>query len=172
MLNNRKTIIGIIVISILSLLIFMITKTVTKLKQKERIAEQVKTLPNLSVEAVGLNKLEEWAESGKVTVIIFFNSDCDYCQYEANAIQQQLPAFAGTNLLFISEEPKEKIVAFSQEYQLDNKEGVWWLKMQPENVYKTFGDIGVPHIWIYNMEGYLVKEFRGETKVEAILEWL
>lgn len=172
MSRNKKIIISIIIISVLGIVVFLVTKTVTKLKQKERVAEQLKTLPNLSVEAIGLNKLEEWSKSGKATIIIFFNSDCDHCRYEASAIQQQLSAFAGTNLLFISEESVEKINAFSQEYELNNKVGIWWLKMQPEDVYNTFGDISVPHIWIYDENDKLVKEFKGETKVEAILAWL
>ena len=172
MSRNRKTIGWIVIIGVLSLLISLVTKTISNLKQKEKIAEQLKTVPPLSVQAIGIHKIEDWGNSGKTTVIIFFNSSCEHCQYEANEIQQRIKDFAGTNLLFISEESEEKIIAFSKKYQLDNKENILWLIINPEDVYETFGAISVPHIWIYNNEGILIKEFKGETKVEAILEWL
>ena len=172
MLGNRKIIISVIIISIAGILFFLVTKILIKLKEKEKIADQIKTFPKLSVEAIGLNKFELWGKSGKVSVVIFFNSSCEHCQYEAITIAQELASFRGTNLLFISEESAEEIATFSREYQLNDKPEVWWLKMDPDNVYKTFGSIAVPHIWIYNKDGRLVKEFKGETKVEAIMDWL
>jgi len=172
MLSNKKVIISIIITSVLGLLIFLVSKTVIKLKHKERIVAQIKTLPHLSVKAIGSKKVEEWSKLGKVTIIIFFNSGCEHCQYEAKSIKQEILAFAGTNILFISDETVEKILAFSKANKLHNNNRVWWLKMNSNDVYNTFGAIGVPHIWIYDEDGKLVKEFKGETRVEAILEWL
>ena len=172
MLRNRKVIISILIASILGLIIFLITKTATKLKHKDRIAKQIKTFPYLAVKSVSPNNYDGWKKLDKTTIIIFFNSSCEHCQYEANEIQQRIKDFAGTNLLFISEESEEKIFAFSKEYQMNNTKNIWWLMMKPEDVYETFGAIGVPHIWIYNKDEQLVKEFKGETKAEAILEWL
>jgi len=172
MLSNKKVIISIIITSVLGLLIFLVTKTVIKLKHKERIATQIKILPHLPVKAIGSNKVEEWSKSGKVTIIIFFNSGCEHCQYETTSIAQEILSFTGINLLFISDESEKEIGTFSRVYKLDNNPEVWWLKMKPDDVYNTFGNIGVPHIWLYDEDGKLVKEFKGETRVEAILEWL
>ena len=172
MAKNRKILIGTVLAIVTSMLIFLITKTVIKLNHREKISEQTKTLQYLSLRSVGSNKLVDWSKLRKSTVLIFFNSGCEHCQYEVSAIQKELIGFEGVNLLFISEESEEKIIAFSKKYQLDNKENILWLIINPEDVYETFGAISVPHIWIYNNEGILIKEFKGETKVEAILEWL
>ncbi len=172
MRKNRKVIISIVIISVAGLLFFLVSKTIDKIRHKERIAQKIKTFPALSVIAIGHNDLADWKNAGNPTVIIFFNSGCEHCQYEVGSIAQALAAFKETNLLFISDESVEKITAFSRQYKLNDKPGVWWLKMEPEEVYNTFGNIGVPHIWIYNKEGKLIKEFKGETKVEAILQWL
>jgi len=161
---------GFVVLGVLSIL--MILFSLTKLDHQSQIEKDLKTLPKIPGELLETSDINIDLVPDISTLIIFFNSECNHCQYEANEIQQKLSAFSGTNLLFISDEPKEKIIAFSKEFQLYDKENIWWLKMQPEDVYKTFGPIMVPHIWIYSKDGQLVKEFKGETKVEAILEWL
>ncbi len=169
---NKKKIIVLILVAVLGLVAFLITKTIAKINHKKEVTEQLATIPELPVEIIGTNKKPTWEHSNVATIILFFNSECNHCQYEAQDIQSKLDAFKNTNLLFVSEEPTDKIQAFSNTYKLDNQPNIWWLKMKPEYVYNTFGTIGVPHIWVYNKEGMLVKEFRGETKVEALLEWL
>ena len=172
MSRNKLAIISIAIASVLGLLSFLITKTVRLLRQKEMHTEELKTFPDLLVQNTAIRQQEDWRELSKTTIIIFFNSNCEHCQYEARAIAQNISAFTKAHLLFISEESKKSIIAFSTIHKLDSSDGVWWLKMQSDDVYKTFGPISVPHIWIYNKQGQLVKEFSGETKVEAILEWL
>jgi len=170
MVSKRKILLSFILIAVLGALFFLVANTITKLQHQKQVAGQLKTIPYLPVTTIGSDK--DWNGASGPVIIIFFNSGCEHCQNEAGAIQQNLSAFAETNLWFVSDEAEEKIAAFSREFQLDAKENVWWLKMQPEDVYKTFGPIMVPHIWIYSKDGQLVKEFKGETKVEAILAWL
>lgn len=171
MSKNKKQIFFIISL-VLGLLIFLVTKTVFKLKDNKEINERLANFPIFSFETIGSNERVDWSKTGEATVIIFVNSGCEHCQYEAKSIKQEISAFDGINILFISEESREKILAFSQENKLQNNKRIWWLKVNREDVYHTFGDHSVPHIWIYNKDGKLVKEFRGETKAEAILEWL
>jgi len=46
------------------------------------------------------------------------------------------------------------------------------LKMNADDLYNYFGSVSTPHIYIYNNERRLVKEFEGETKTSAILKYL
>ena len=169
---SRKKIVIFILVAVLGLAVFLLFKTISKINHKKEVTKQLSSIPHLPVVPIGLNRNTNWKRTTNPTIIIFFNSECNHCQYEAKAIQSKLASFENAILLFVTEEGKDKILDFSKTYKLDNKPNIWWLKMRPEDVHNTFGDIGVPHIWVYNKEGNLVKEFRGEIKVEAILEWL
>jgi len=164
---------------LLTILVLLITTSIVliffsknKLNHKKQVTEQLAIIPKIPGVPIGSNNNTNWEYTRKSTIIQFFNSECHHCQNEATAIFNKLEAFKNVNLLFVSEEVESNILAFSIEYKLDNQPNIWWLKMKPKDVYNTFGNIGVPHFWVYNKEGNLVKEFRGETKVEALLEWL
>lgn len=169
---GKRKIIILMVVMVVGLVSFLVAKTISKINHKKEVTEQIAIIPHLPVAAIGANKNINWKNTNNPTIILFFNSECSHCQYEAEAIEQKLEAFKNVNLLFVSEEDEDKIKAFSKTYKLDNQAAIWWLQMKPKDVYNTFGNIGVPHIWVYNKEGSLVKEFKGETKVEALLEWL
>ncbi len=163
-------IIGFILLLISSVIMIVVSED--KLNYKQQVAKQLASMPALPVEPVGKAKNTGWQNTTTPTVILFFNSECGHCQNEATAIQERLEDFSNANLLFVSDEEATQIEEFSKTYKLDNKLNIWWLKMRPADVYNTFGNIGVPHIWVYNKENKLVKEFKGETKVEVLLEWL
>ena len=148
--------------------IIAITKSVM---HNRSIAEKKQIIPFLTVETINGNN-KDWFDKKKKVIIIFFNSLCQSCIFEVDNIKQNISLFYDVNLIFISDESKQAIHAFSKISSLRNRENIWWLKMQPEDVYKTFGSIGIPHIWIYDKDGKLVKEFRGLTRAETLLKWL
>jgi hypothetical protein len=53
-----------------------------------------------------------------------------------------------------------------------NTQNIKFLKINRDNVFENFGPLSTPHILIYNEDSKLVKEFKGETKIEAILQYL
>jgi thiol-disulfide isomerase/thioredoxin len=105
-------------------------------------------------------------------ILIYFNSECEHCQYEATEIKKSISLFSKTSILMISSEPIEAIKVFSGQYELSNEPAVTFAKINRDDVYKTFGSVSIPHIFIYGKDHKLVKEFKGETKIEAILKYL
>ena len=171
MIKLDKSLYGILFVAITgSLSIIFVAFTIKRLNQNRQIDKNVENIPEINSQTINPNK-SSWANSGSQVILVFYNSSCQNCRYEIEAIEKNLDSFKNINLLFISDEPKETINIFSRKFLLRDMNTVWWLKMEPEDVYKTFGDTGIPHIWIYNKEGELIKEFRGPTRVEAILEW-
>ena len=67
MRKNRKVIISIVIISVAGLLFFLVSKTIDKIRHKERIAQKIKTFPALSVIAIGNNDLADWKNAGNPT---------------------------------------------------------------------------------------------------------
>jgi thioredoxin-related protein len=169
---GRKRLLGRIFYTlVLSLILIFVTITINKIQQNELIAKQIENIPLLKAQQVYIND-KKWDGLGHQIIIIFYNSSCHICHYEIEAINENISSFNGVYLLFISDESIEQITDFGRQYKLNNRDNIWWLKMQPNDVYETFGDIGTPHIWIYNKEGHLVKEFKGSTKIDALLEYL
>jgi thioredoxin-related protein len=105
-------------------------------------------------------------------VLVYFNSECILCQNEALEIQRSLHLISNTRILMVSSEPIETIRAFSVQHVLQNEPSVMFAKINTEVVFDTFGSVSIPHIFIYDKEHKLIKEFKGETKMEAILQYL
>ena len=108
----------------------------------------------------------------KSSLVIYFNPDCEHCQYEARAIRDSLHRFAQTNIILISDEPAARLESFGEKYDLLNRPNVHILYDANGDFKQLFGTNSVPSIFIYNQERELVKHFKGETKIEAILKYM
>ncbi len=58
---------------------------------------------------------------------------------------------------------------FAQKYELASMPHCQMLKSNGSDFKDTFGISGVPQIFIYDTERRLLKHFKGEIKIEAIL---
>jgi thioredoxin-related protein len=112
------------------------------------------------------------SEDKIAVAIVYFNSSCEHCQLEAEMIRNDISLFSNVKLIFISTETLKDIRNFAVKYQLGNLSNVQVLKMNADDLYNYFGSVSTPHIYIYNNERRLVKEFEGETKTSAILKYL
>jgi len=85
-------------------------------------------------------------------------------------IQKNVPAFADTEIVFMSSENLSVIREIPPQYTL-TQPNFHFTKINPEDVFENFGSLSVPNIFIYGADGKLIKEFKGETKMEAILKY-
>lgn len=106
------------------------------------------------------------------SVLILFNTDCDHCQREAKAVQENLKAFTSYTIQFIASDTPEAIQKFSQDYGLINLSNVRFGRAEGVDVYMNFGSIPTPAIYIYSKEKKLVKSFLGETPIDQIIQYL
>jgi peroxiredoxin len=149
---------------------WMSAKIMTMVKAKQRIEANLRQLPSFTAYKLDSTQLTITdLLPGQPTAIVFFNSQCDHCQYEAQELRKKYDAFAGVNLLLLSSENLDQIRAFSKRYSLDRLQIA---KLPAEQMFATFGNISVPSIFIFNRDRYLVKKFNGETKAEALLKYL
>ena len=170
-MKSNNNIFGILFVLVAAaLLIITVALSIKRLKQNRQIDKNLEGISEINAQTVNSNR-NSWINSKSQVIIVYYNSTCNNCRFEIKAIENNLDSFKETNLLFISDEPKETIDAFSKKFLLRDLDTVWWLKMEPEDVYNTFGYTRLPHIWIYK-DGKLIKELKGLTKVEAILQWL
>ena len=104
------------------------------------------------------------SEVAPFTILIYFNSECEHCQREIHEISKNIGLFDRTQLLLTSFEPQQEAFTFLAQHDLSDL----YLRSTPENVIDSFSG-GVPQTLIYQ-EGELIKHFKGEVKVSAILK--
>lgn len=103
-------------------------------------------------------------------IIILFSPTCEHCQYEAQEIKNHIQDFGDTKIIMVSSDDSISVKKFAVDYQLDNIPNVQFLYLPKEKIFEAFGSTSIPRILIYNREGNLVKDFKGETKIENILK--
>lgn len=104
-------------------------------------------------------------------VLILFQTDCDHCQREATAIQENISGFQSYELYFITTTSPADIEAFANQYKLSGYSNVHFCRTSNESILKSFGPIDAPSIYIYS-EKKLVKSFNGETDINEILKYV
>jgi thiol-disulfide isomerase/thioredoxin len=167
----RNILLWALAILLLMSVAWMANKTVAKVKLKNKVKEQISTLGHLPIYKMDSTKYELPSPSVPL-VIILFNTTCEHCQYEATEIKKSMASFSQVSVLLISSEPIKTIEAFAEQYGLHTEPSVTFAKINPDDVFETFGSASIPHIFIYGKDRRLIKEFKGETKMEAILKHL
>jgi peroxiredoxin len=108
----------------------------------------------------------------KPTVIVYFNTECEHCQYEVTQIVKHQKHFKDVNLYMLSAENIAQIKAFAHKMGLDKISNLEMGKITVKESFDVFAFTSIPDILIYNASGELQKHFKGETKIEAILKYL
>ena len=168
----RKTLLVLIVISIISLIAWLGYSSVRKLEQKEIRMEIVSSIPSLSFQDLNGNPVqlnEITFAKPKHIVLILFNSECEHCQYEAMSISENIDRLDETMIVFLSAEEIDVIRSFGETYGLLEHANILCGHVDYLELTAVFKSVSYPNIFIYGNNGRLVKEFKGETKIEAIL---
>lgn len=164
----KKQLLIILILIILAVVSYFGFQSYQKIKAKKVSNEQISQLPKTtSFQWIGKSAVS----NDKASVILFFSPDCEHCQYEARAIVAKKNEFTNINLWWVSVADSTAIMKFSKTYGLNHLSNNYLAHLSAEKVYQTFGSVSVPHIFIYNNHKVLQKEFKGETKIDAILKY-
>jgi len=152
---------------------FLILKISQKYNQNKAIALQKQTLPNFQLYDQNLDHFSGGQLKKATPVCIFYyNADCEHCQYEATQIKKNITAFNNTQILMVSVNKPEEVTKFAKTYNLDQYPHITWLYDKDYNFYKWFGNTPTPSVFIYNSQHKLLKEYKGEVKIELVLKHL
>lgn len=170
----KKKLKVIIPITILLLIGFMAYGIYSKQAEKEKIAEQIQTLPPITFYKLNTGELftNENIVPDREVLIIHFHPDCDFCHAQLEEIGTQLKKFANTQILLISSAETDSINKMIKELGLNDTKNITLLHDEYFIFDDIFGKSGVPMSLIYNKEGKLQKQFKGQVKVEEILKYI
>ena len=166
----RKWLVFIAISVAVFIISWLVYSSVQKLEQKESRNNAVSSLPKLSIlDFDGKNRGLNQYLSNKPIALVIFNSECEHCHYEAKDISKNIGMLNELSFIFLSAEEMASIRSFSEENGLAGHPNVVFGKVNYMELTSVFQSITYPNIFIYNTQGELLKEFKGETKVEAIL---
>lgn len=148
------------------------TKTYLTYSAKKVAEARIQTLQHGCFESLKgkLTCLDEFNPE-QPTVIIYFNPECEHCQYEATEIGRQPERFAKANMILITpDDSAKRIEAFASRYQLWQVDNLVILYDRNFQFKKYFGTTVFPSVFIYGANKRLLKQFIGEVKMEAVLK--
>lgn len=167
---KRKIAFGILGISIV-ILGYMGMKISLNIRNKRKIAERIKQLPDMTVYSLYKSqgiKLNEFI-SDKPLILVYFNTDCHFCQGEIKNLENNIAMLKDYNLVFISRQASGKIKQFYNTYHFSSYHNWRVVQDSLDNFKKIYGTKVYPNTYIYSNEGRLLKHFKGETDAKAIV---
>jgi peroxiredoxin len=157
-------------VSLLGYLGYCIYATI---QHKKQVAQTIKTLPDFAYTTInGKVFTNQNLKKDTATIFFYYNSECDFCNHEAEQVKEKIALFNNIQLVFVSFEESEKIKAFAQLYKLENYDNITFVRDTKLSFATTFDVKGLPAVIIYNKNNTLVQKLKGQTKPEKIVALL
>jgi len=170
---HKKTILFIVLICVFGLLSYLGFNVISKAKEKKQIAKQLEIIPEfefLTLEQKPFTKAK--IKPNTNTIFIYFNSECDFCQHEAQSISDNLDSFKNVQFIFVSTEPIETIQQFAEQNNLNNKQNITFLYDIINTFSSQFDAHSIPYLLIYDQNQKLIKKHTGQLNANGILRAL
>lgn len=170
---SRKSILFIVIGVVVALLAFMGYKVVRLAQQKQAVEQALQKVPDFEFLSTNGEKFTQASiDVNTPTLFVFFNSECDFCRYEAQDISENIEELKDIEILFISTESTIEITSFSEEFNLNQQQNIHFLHDSTSALYNLFDLTSYPSILIYNKNKNLLKRHKGQLNVQAILRVL
>lgn len=169
----RKKIVLSIIICLLGATLLLVVKTIYRIEDRKQIAKNISHLPDLTIaktDSTGL--LLDSIVNNKPLVLIAFNTTCDICQHEIKDILDNIIRFDKVKIVMISSEPMDSIIKFQKKYELNKYSRIFLGQVDDVYANQKLGIDIIPQIFIYGSDKRLIKVYKGETKLDAILKYL
>jgi peroxiredoxin len=164
-----------IIISFLFVVLFgfLIFQIVSKFNYKKEVAENIKIIPPFNFQNVnGGHFTNENLIKNTPTLFIYFNSECEFCNEEAEMIEQNIDMFFQIQLIFVSIESTYKIKEFATNHKLINYDKINFLSDSKVSFAYTFDVKSLPCLVLYNKDQYFIEKIKGQIKPEVLIQKL
>ena len=139
-------------------------------QEKKTVTEKIEVLPSFSLEDVyGAVFTEKSIPSENWIVVVFFNSECDYCQSEAEQLSELKSGIEDIRFLWISSEPIETIRHFQK---ANNLEEITFLHDEQNKIAQEWGISTTPQFLIYTPQKRLFKNHKGALRIDHLIKQL
>ncbi len=156
----------------LSLIIYLSIRSFEQLKERKTAENSSLRLPsNLHFQKLDNTSFSyDSLKSKGFYIIIYFNTECDYCQNEIKSLIQNSFLLENTSVLLISAESKDRIIKFKKTWNPHNNSNLIYLSDSSNLFFSLFGTNVVPSTFIYNKNKNLIHKYNGEVDFSIILK--
>jgi len=169
MRNLLKLVILFLVLTLISL---MIVGIIRKSNERKLAKERIETLPDFSFKTIYDSIFSRNQIKNGPVLILFFNPECEHCQYQVQALIENREAISDVLVLMISNAGKEIVMDFIKSNNLLDFPRLVVLLDDTHSFGKFFGTETIPASFIYDKKLKLKKYFHGEVIFETILSYL
>lgn len=156
-----------LLVLLISLLIYHFIKTY---QEKKITAEKIEALPSFSLKGVDQRVFtEKELSSNNWTVFVFFNSTCDYCQSEAEQLNELKSGLEDITFVWVSSEPIETIQHFQKTHNLED---IPFLYDEQDALAQAWGISTIPEFLIYTSGKHLFKNHKGALRMDHLIKQL
>lgn len=149
---------------------FMIYLIIERVNHKRITRQELQNLDRFPL--FDFDSVRFYLSSNRKTIVVYFDSECDHCQYELNQIFLNRRSFKNSDIILTSSELISTIKHYAEGNCPQDSDNIRFTKINQDEAYETFGSLAVPQIFIYGADGILIKEFKGETKIDVVLQYL
>jgi peroxiredoxin len=167
----NKKLIGFVILSVALVLVIALVFGITNINKRNRqLIAARQAIPEFHFynQNLGLYNYKQIAPNSPVC-IFYYDADCEFCQDEIKHLQQNIDAFSGVQILMVSANKPERTKQFANDYGLSGYKNIVWVYDKNFDFIKWFGHAVTPSVFIYGSKHDLIKEYRGEVKMEAVL---
>jgi peroxiredoxin len=145
----------------------------TKIQHKKEVAENIKTIPKFSFQNINGGVFSNQnLKKDTPTLFVYFNSECEFCNEEAQMIKENITKFKHVQLVFISFEKQDLIKAFAAKHQLSTYDNITFLSDTKISFATTFDVKSLPCLVLYDKNQKLIEKIKGQTKAETLIKKL
>jgi thiol-disulfide isomerase/thioredoxin len=166
-MKNRKALLLGVVLLLIGSMGWLGYRSFASLRVKKETMARRQRLVNIPAFTEGRSAFLT-PDGARPVVVVFFNPACEHCQHEAEELPKHPSLLRAARVWLLSTEPLPLLQTFAQRYRLDSLPGVTVARIEPRAAFDSLGFRGVPHLLVYGSNGTLKKEFRGETRWEAV----
>lgn len=165
-----KLILLVLFVGMFGFLIFQIT---SKIKHKKEVAKNINTIPPFNFQNVNGGRFtNENILKNTPTLFIYFNSECEFCNEEAEMIKQNIDRFSTFQLIFVSIENPNKIKEFAINHKLINYDKINFLSDPNASFAPTFDVKSLPCLVLYDKNQHLIEKIKGQIRPEILIQKL
>lgn len=170
---KKKIILIIVVIGVFGLLSYLGYNVISKTEEKNQIAKKLEIIPDFEFITLEQQPFTKANLNPNInTIFIYFNSECDFCQHEAQSIRENLDSFKNVQFIFVSSESIATIQNFSLQYNLNNQQNITFLYDNLSTFSSQFDANSIPYLLIYDQNHKLIKKHKGQLNAKGILRAL
>ena len=171
-MKKRKILTLLFGIMILSSLVLLGNNVYQKIKHKSVVIKNIQQVPAFSFETIDGQLFTHRNLVNKSKIFIYFNSECEYCQSEAEQFAAHIEKLKDVQLIFVSSETSKRITEFAKTYGLLHHSNILFLSDPEHHFTRLFNVNIVPFMAVYDAKNKLITTYKGATKVETVLQEL